>query len=58
MQSCLCWTHILSVCEESNYVCNNGGTCVNVNGKPRCHCPMSFSGEFCNDIKGSVIEFE
>ena len=32
----------------SNYNCQNGGTCTNINGAGSCICSLGYYGSYCN----------
>ena len=38
-------------CTDSTYVCQNGGTCVNITSSTmfgyQCNCPVGYTGELC-----------
>ena len=42
------------VCKKSDLVCENGGECVNRDGKPACKCTGEFSGEKCEYRNGKM----
>ena len=38
----------------TDIVCQNGGTCEEINGVPHCKCQLSYTGTYCEN--GEIID--